>query len=371
MSHSNDINNFTWDQHVIKDQNMGYILVLCMNSEQKRLVQTYNPNQTETQSFPTALSLPFMNNSNQWKIQTRWNNMNKIYDSDAYNIAAQLEKMYMAFVGEAINRPYTMLNKYDPVNFLNEVLHQVQQLTVNTYIKWKNKFGRITAKISQDKNVYEWRLNTVEVYVLQVINTDETISNRRVTFTSNYINITADPSDISIYSNEQDTAWAILEYSYQTKSQQLQILEEIWNKNTIELDLQITKAIAKYLQNKYVNKEVDGISRKCIVTVKPTEFEHHLLSKSESIHLHWNLESKHNNAISVSLFELKQFIGVNAGERIHVVKIKRKKSKKQKDSIWRYYGNIFHFRYSYACEKLFIKFKVLGQDPTGDVQATA
>eukprot|EP01084_Bolivina_argentea_P127462 225412_1 len=148
-------NNFHWDTHVIKDPDMGFALQLNLNEDQKRQLNRYNSKQLKITSFPTTISLPFINKRNHnWTLQIKWNNENKISKTCAFNIAEQFETIYMPYIQEAINRTYLCFNEYDPVNFMYESLISIKQIPQNSYLRWNNVFGKCVAKISSHSNLY-------------------------------------------------------------------------------------------------------------------------------------------------------------------------------------------------------------------------
>eukprot|EP01084_Bolivina_argentea_P127461 225409_1 len=174
-------NSFDWDTHVIKDPLMGFAMQLHLNQKQERQLNRYNSRELKVKSFPTAISLPFINKRNgNWIVQIKWNGQNKIFKTSAFLIAKQFESVYMPFIQEATNRRYLCFNDYDPVNFMNESLQSVKQIPRNSYLRWNNEFGKCIAKISNHKNLYQWNLDGINMYKIQLVNINESISNRAI-----------------------------------------------------------------------------------------------------------------------------------------------------------------------------------------------
>eukprot|EP01084_Bolivina_argentea_P077434 140450_1 len=353
MSDSTYTNQFDWDTHVIKHPVMGHILTLQMNEDQIDIYENYDFNQFQNRSFLTTVSLPFINKQ-KWTIQTQWNGTETIFKMDAFTVAKQFERQYMAFVYEASKRNYLLLDEFDPTTFICDSIVPVPQIKIASLIRWNDLFGKIHKKISQHQNLYTWNIGIINIYQIQLLNINASIKNKQLIFKEEYSDITADSTAISVY-DKCDFLWELSSYLLSTK--------EIWEKSTSELEAQIIKTIKKHLRKKQVNRKVK--ENKCFVWMKPTEFEKHIVTKSTTNCLKWTLESKSDNKLSVSLVELKQLFGTTAG--IRVVKIK---DNNDKIIEWKYFANKFDFRYSYVATKLFISFTPRSKDPDGDVAAT-
>eukprot|EP01084_Bolivina_argentea_P224649 379826_1 len=370
MSDNLYTNTFDWDTHVIKDPVMGFVIQLHLNEKQKRQINRYdNQQQFRVKSFPSVISLPFINKQNNWTVQIKWNEENKIHTTCGFYIAEQFQNIYMAFVEEAIKRTYLQFNDYDPINFMNESLQPIKTIPPNSYLRWNNfkskqfLFGKCVAKISNHHNLYQWNLDKVNIYKIQLVNINESILSRTIVLTNSRVDITGNPSAISLY-NENQLLWALIEH----QNIQLQIQKQKWKQHGEQLNERIVKKISRFLRYKKLNELI--LEEQCNAEMTATEFDEWICVNCQCNGLKVDRKSNSKNEISLSLGEFKQLFGPKAGEKVVLIKIKDEITKKIKIYKWHYYFNTIDCRYSYLCGKFFMSFKVRGKSPDNDVIAS-
>eukprot|EP01083_Nonionella_stella_P017290 48357_1 len=350
---------FSWDDHVENDIDIGFSVHLEMNDDQLNEIQS--PKCSKSVSFLTDISLPFEMN-HQWLVKTKWNHKSKIFKMNAFEMAAQFEYIYMSFVQEAINRNYCY-NEFDPITFMCDCLEPVPPIKLNTYVRWNDFWGRIV-RSKHGINVYRWNISKVQVYQIQIIDMSKSIDAGSPYESDNYMNITADPSVLSILNEQQPSEIVRIMVKYQLQKQQTEIsrLQALWQRNGAQLEEQISASIRTHLRNKNVNRLIP--ERKCNLRVKRVEFDEYLEPKCNANGLEWSRE-QNNSKLSLTVGQLQQIFGEKTGSKEHIVIVKKEKS------VWIYFLDRIEMRYSYTRTRLFMSFKVKGKDPDGDVIATA
>eukprot|EP01084_Bolivina_argentea_P224652 379830_1 len=362
-------NTFDWDTRVTKDLVIGFVIQLHFNEKQKRRInRSINPQQLCEKSFPVTISLPFINKQNNWTVQIKRNEQNRIHTLSAFDIAGQFEHIYMAFVDEAIKRSYLQFNDYDPVNFMNETLQPIKAIPKNSYLRWNNLkkkqflFGKCVERVSNHQNLYQWNLDTFNIYKIQLINVSGSIASRRIQLATTYADITGNGSAIRLY-NENQILWALVDH----QNMQIQVQKQKWKQHGDQLNDRIVKKIRRFLRHKTVNHLI--LEKQCNVEMTETEFDEWICINCEGIGVEFDKKSHSKNTITLAIGEFKQLFGPNAGEKVVLVETKDEKTKKIKIYKWHYYFNTIDCRYSYLCNTFFMSFKVRGKSPDGDVIA--
>eukprot|EP01083_Nonionella_stella_P222210 793175_1 len=355
---------FDWDVHVSKDIDMGYTLMFHMTSSQRQSLSSVSSKHSDT--FLTEISLPFEGRSRKslqgmWLFKTKWDHKNKIYHQNAIKMAEQYN-VFMDFVEEAIKRNYSY-NDFDPVTFMHDMLEPIKQIRANTIVRWNEFWGIITRKISPHTHVYPWNIQNTMIYNIQLINTSQSIRHRKIIITDNYLNITADPSALSVYTGLEpaDIVWKMIDYVMTEQTVKLQQAEATWNENVDEVHNEIVETIRKHLKHSNVNHLI--AERRCNMRMNNVVFNKYLAPKCNDYNLYWE-QIGTCFKLRLKLLELQQIFGDTAGEREHIIKVNKNESK------WLYFLGIIDMRYSYNCRRLFMSFTVKGKDPQGDVIAT-
>ncbi len=139
--------------------------------------------------------------------------------------------------------------------------------------------------------------------------------------------------------------------------------QNIWKKNGLELELEVKKAVQKFLKPNYVNKFI--WENQCFVNgVGPTQFEHYLEKKCHLFGIQWDHKTKAKTEVDMEKDRFEQVFGDKSAENCRYIPYDGK------ILVWKYYPPLLHLRYSSNCRKLFFSFIVRGKDPQGDVIAT-